>query len=491
MTSYNLVNGEWAGQSDFVINYLLREKLGFSGLVMSDWWSINDCKALVNSGQDLEMPGGESMGKLKTYVENGEVDIKKIDQMCSRIIKTLAQMEYLDKPIKDTSYLNKFEAHEQVALQTAREGIVLLRNENDILPIAKGSEKKILLTGIYVDEVIYGGGSGAVKGYNHVTMLDALQKVYPNLDYKPEATDEDLKAADIVIVSVGTWDWEGCDRRFALSAEQEALVLKASQLNENTLVVVNSGGGIRMTDWNDVKGIVYNWYPGQIGNVALAEIFTGETNPSGKLPMTIEKEFKDSPAYGYIPESTEFLSDLEGYLDTSIDEPELNRWSYDISIDQAKDMLYDVEYKEGVLVGYRWHDTKNIAPLFPFGHGLSYTTFQLGDIQLSSNEIAKNELLKVTISVENTGKVAGATTVQLYVGEQKPTVTRPVKELKAFKKVSLKAGEKQSVEFFLDAAAFSYWNPDTKEWEINSGAFDLSVGQSSAAIEATKTVLIK
>jgi beta-glucosidase len=491
MTSYNLVNGEWAGQSEFVINYLLREQLGFSGLVMSDWWSINDCKALVNSGQDLEMPGGESMGKLKTYVENGEVDIKKIDTMCANIIKTLVQMEYLDKPIKDTSCLNNFAEHEQVALQTAREGIVLLRNNNDLLPIDKGTDKKILLTGIYVDEVIYGGGSGAVKGYNHVTMLEALQKVYPKLTYKPEASDDDFKNADIVMVSVGTWDWEGCDRRFALSSAQEALVQKASQLNSNTMVIVNSGGGIRMQDWNNVQAIVYNWYPGQIGNTALAEVLTGMTNPSGKLPMTIEKEFKDSPAYGYVPESTKFLSDLDGYLDTSVQEPELNRWSYDISIDDAKDLLYDVEYKEGVLVGYRWYDTKNIKPLFPFGHGLSYTSFQLENIQVSAKDIGKDDVLKVTLDVVNTGKVAGATTVQLYVGEQKPTVTRPTKELKAFQKVWLKAGERKSVDLLLDATAFSYWNPTTKVWDINAGMFDLFIGQSVVDIAMQKTVAVQ
>ena len=491
MTSYNLINGEWAGQSDFVINHLLRDELGFSNLVMSDWWSINDCKALINSGQDLEMPGGESMTNLKSYIENGEVAIEKIDLMCTRIIKTLAQMNFLDAPIKDKSYFEKFDQHEQVALQTAREGIVLLRNENNVLPITKDSDKKILLTGIYIDEIIYGGGSGEVKGYNKVTMLDALQKVYPNLTYKSEATDEDLKGADVVIVSVGTWDWEGCDRRFALTTEQEALVQKASTLNNNTIVIVNSGGGIRMNDWNHVKAIVYNWYPGQIGNVALAEVLTGVTNPSGKLPVTIEKEFSDSPAYGYVSEETSFLSDHKKYLDTSIPESELNRWSFDTSIDEAKDLLYDVEYKEGVLVGYRWYDTKNITPLFPFGHGLSFTTFKLDDVQLSSNEIAKSETLKVTVEVENTGKVNGATTIQLYVGEEKATIIRPVKELKAFKKVWLKAGEKKSIDLYLEQDAFSYWSPHTKKWETNAGKFNIYIGQSSAAIEVETKVTVR
>jgi beta-glucosidase len=488
MTSYNLVNGKWAGQSEYVINYLLRDQLGFNNLVMTDWRSVNDVKQLVKSGQDLEMPGGDSMGELKTYIEKGEVDIKDIDRMCTRIIKTLAQMNYLDTTIKDTNYLRKFEEHEEVALNTAREGIVLLRNQNNLLPIKEGTKKNILITGTYVTENVYGGGSGRVKGYDIITIIEALKKVYPNITYKEKATDEDIKSADYVMVSVGTFDYEGCDRHFSLQKEQEELVQKAASLNANTIVIVNSGGAIRMTDWQKVKAIIYNWYPGQIGNVALAEILTGKTNPSGKLPMSIEKEFKDSPGNGYLPEGAKFICDIDGYLD--INNTEIDRWSYDINIKNAADSIYDVNYNEGVLVGYRWYDTKNIEPLFPFGYGLSYTNFELRNSIISSVEISKKETLKVSVDVANVGDIAGATVVQLYVSEKNPTVIRPLKELKAFNKVFLEAGESKTVNLYLKKEAFAFWSEDSMQWEVNEGEFEILLGQSSRDISSTLKVII-
>lgn len=491
MTSYNQVNGEWAGQSDFVINYLLRDQLGFKNLVMTDWWSVNDAEALVKSGQDLEMPGGESMGDLKKLVSEGQVDEKNIDRMVISIVKTITQMGFLDHPIKDTTFLKNFDQHEQVALKTAREGIVLLRNKNQFLPIPESSTKNILITGMFVTENIYGGGSGEVDGYNIVSILDALSQVYPNITYKEYATEEELKQADIVMVNVATWDYEGSDRHFAISEEQEVLVQLASKTNPNTMVIVSSGGGIRMTDWNNVKAIVYNWYPGQIGNVALAEVLTGKTNPSGKLPMTIEKEFADSPAFGYLPEGAKFMCDHPSYFDIHAPKSEINRWSLDTGIGEAPNKLYDVEYKEDVLVGYRWYDTKQIEPLFPFGFGLSYTNFTMKALQLSSSEITKDQTLKVMVKVTNTGDLAGATVVQVYVGEKMPTLARPVKELKAFQKVMLNAGESKIVELELEKQAFAFWNPETKEWTVNNGEFDIYVGESSKDISAIKTVEMK
>jgi len=491
MTSYNQINGEWAGQSDYVINNLLRDQLGFKNLVMTDWWSVNDSEKLVKSGQDLEMPAGESMTELKSLVESGKVEERYIDGMCINIVKTLAKVGYLDRPIKDEKYFDNFEKHVQVALNTAREGIVLLRNENNTLPIAKGSEKNILITGMFVERNIYGGGSGEVAGYDIVTMMDALEAVFPNISYKEYATEEELKQADVVMVNAVTWDYEGSDRPFVISERQEALVQLAAKANSNTVVIVSSGGGIRMTDWINVKAILYNWYPGQIGNQALAEVLTGETNPSGKLPMTIEKEFKDSPAYGYRPEGEAFLCEHESYFDMDAPQSVINRWSFDTSIQEAPSQLYDVNYDEGVLVGYRWYDTKNIEPLFPFGFGLSYTDFSFSEAKLSSKEINKDETLRVSVKVSNTGQQVGATVVQLYVSEKKPTDVRPVKELKAFKKVMLEAGESQIVDLFLDKEAFAFWNSETKAWTVNSGEFEILIGQSSRDINSKITLVVK
>jgi beta-glucosidase len=491
MTAYNQVNGEWAGQSEYVINDLLRGQLGFDNLVMTDWWSVTDVKALVRSGQDLEMPGGESMTKLKNYIENGEVDIKHIDRMCTSIIKTITQMGYLDHPIKDEKYLEKFDEHEQVALQTAREGIVLLRNEDDILPVAENTDKNILITGMYVDQNIFGGGSGQVEGYNTVTIIDALSKVYPNLRHKPQASDADIKNADIVIVSVGTFDWEGCDRHFAISPEQEELVLKASELNPNTIVIVNSGSGIRMTDWNDVKAIVYNWYPGQTGNTALAEILTGKTNPSGKLPMTIEKEFKDSPAYGYLPEDAKFQCDDEGYLDPNTPDSVINRWSYDISIQNAPKHLYDVKYDEGILVGYRWYDTKKIDPLFWFGHGLSYTSFKINNVEADKTSYTQNDAIKLTLEVSNTGDRDGTEVIQIYAHDNKASVMRPEKELTAFKKISLKAGETKRITIEFPASNMAFYDVNKDAWNLEAGKYKILAGNASNNIAETAEINVK
>ena len=247
-------------------------------------------------------------------------------------------------------------------------------------------------------------------------------------------------------------------------------------------MIVSSEGGIRMTDWTDVKAILYNWYPRQIGNIALAEVLSGQTNPSGKLPMTIEKEVKDFPAYGYRPADAKFLCEHPSYFDMDAPKAVIDRWSFDTSIQEAPDQLYDVNYDEGVLVGYRWYDTKNIEPLFPFGFGLSYSSFIISDAQLSSSKITKEETIKVSVKLSNTGTQAGATVAQLYVSEKKPTDIRPIKELKAFKKVMLEAGESKVIDLYLDKAAFAFWNSETKSWTVNSGEFEIMIGQSSRDI---------
>lgn len=490
MTSYNQVNGEWAGQSKYVINYLLRDQLGFENLVMTDWWSVNDAKKVVESGQDLEMPGGESMTHLKELVETGDVNEKDIDRMVLSILKTIIQMGFLDRPMKDTKYLNNFDQHVEVALNTAREGIVLLRNEGEILPIKPESEKNILITGLFVERNIYGGGSGEVDGFDMISIKDALSQVYPNISYREYATEEELKQADIVMVNVATFDYEGSDRHFALSEEQENLVQRASNANPNTIVIVNSGGGIRMTDWKDVKAIIYNWYPGQTGNQALAEIISGQTNPSGKLPMTIEKEFSDSPAFGYLPEDAVFLCDHPHYFDLDAPSDVINRWSLDIGIGAASKHLYNIHYDEGVLVGYRWYDTKKIEPLFPFGFGLSYTTFEIGEVQLSATEISDKDNLNLNINIRNTGEQKGATVVQIYVGEDKPGIIRPVKELKAFQKVSIEPGESQNITLTLGKNAFAFWDEGSKNWKVNKGDYTLFIGESSRDIEELKTITL-
>ena len=304
MTSYNQINGEWAGQSRTVITDLLRNQLGFKWLVMTDWWSVWDAEKIIKSGQDLEMPGEKYLkADAERLLKAGKVSEAEIDRMVKSILRTEIAMGLHDRPVKDSYFLGRFAEHEKVALQTGREAVVLLKNTNGILPLRKDASGKILFTGKFAEELPRGGGAADVEGYDSVTLLAALQATYgERLEYVKEPSDEQIKAAQVVLLSTGTKDSEGWDRPFAMPEADENAVRRVVGLNPRTVVIVNSGGGVQMTGWNDqAAAIVYAWYPGQAGNTALAEILSGDVNPSGKLPITIEKRFEDSPAFGYLP----------------------------------------------------------------------------------------------------------------------------------------------------------------------------------------------
>jgi beta-glucosidase len=280
-----------------------------------------------------------------------------------------------------------------------------------------------------------------------------------------------LQKADVVVVATGTYDSEGTERPFEMNEEDEALVRMACAANKNVIVLVLSGSGVNMSAWNDkASAIIYGWYPGQSGMQAIADIMVGKLNPSGKLPATIEKSFKDSPAYGMIPNGLT-LKSVKGNPNGLWFAPR----------------TYDVEYKESVLVGYRWYEAKGIEPLYPFGFGLSYTTFEFGKAK-AAKQITAEVPLKVTVRVSNTGKMAGSEVVQLYVSENNPTVLRPKKELKAFKKVHIEAGKSTTVTFELKHSDLAFWNDKTHAWEVNKGGYTLHIGNSSANIAQTLVV---
>ncbi|MGD0036762.1 MAG: glycoside hydrolase family 3 C-terminal domain-containing protein, partial [Bacteroidota bacterium] len=371
MTSYNLLNGEWCGQSNYAIDTVLRKQLGFKWLVMTDWWSVYDGEKLVKSGQDLEMPYTVALANAQKLLQESKVKIEDINRMVKSILRTYYSMKLHEQkklPSNDVMY----DRHEQIALQTAREGIVLLKNENNILPL-KDHSQKILLTGDFVEKIAGGGGSAEVIGYNQRLMVDELKKEFGNkIVFMKSPSLEQIHSADVVLCNVGTLDSEGWDRLFELPEDQENRVQQCVKNNSNTIVIVTSGSGIKMTNWNDnAKGIIYAWYVGQNGNTALAEIISGKTNPSGKLPITIEKDFKDSPGYGYIPEG-------ESLYKTWNEKEEKIR------------PVYDIHYNEGIFSGYRWYEKNGIAPLYPFGYGLSYTNFEYNDLKVSSDVIQEN-----------------------------------------------------------------------------------------------------
>lgn len=462
MTSYNLVNGEWCGQSDEVINGLIRRDMGFKGGVMSDWRSTYNYKKVILSGQNIEMPGSDdtiTRGSLDQYMMNGEITEKDIENMIRPLIATCFAFNLYDREAYDPTLIDTFPVHAANSYKVAAEGTVLLKN-NGILPLVPGKVSNVLVCGQFLDVMPRGLGSGKVDGYDNITLREALTKTYGDaVTFVKNPTEEQLKAASKVIVSCGTIDSESYERPFALTPENDALVMKALKANANTVVLVNSGSGIRMTDYEPLAAaIIYGWYPGQAGMTALADIISGKVNPSGKLPMSIEREFADSPSFKDIP------------ADAKLGERNTEEWNKPI---------LTADYCEGVFVGYRWFQKKDIKPLYPFGFGLSYTTFAIGKPELSSTVITDGHPIKVRVPVTNKGRKDGAEVVQLYIGEDNPTVDRPAKELKAFAKVNVPAGKKAYAELEVKASDLRFWDVESHSWKVNTGAYTLWIGNSS------------
>ncbi len=477
MTSYNLVNGEWAGQSKYVITDLLRGRLGFDGLVMSDCKSVYDWKKIVLSGLNVEMPGEEYFyvkESVDDLLAKGELTEKNIDDMIRPMIAACIRFGLYDDIEKGERCKKELAAampaHLDVACRTAAEGTVLLAN-NGILPLA--TDRRILLTGRWAKKNPQGGGSSKVKGYDIVTFADALKESFGDaFEIVEKPTAGQLEAADVVICATGTCDSEGAERPFAMEKKDEALVRSAVAHNPRTVVVVNSGSGIDMSAWADkAAAILYGWYPGQNGYKAIRDIIIGKVNPSGKLPVTLERSFADSPGRNTVPEGADIIL-AKGNPNEKFFYP----------------FTYDVHYDESILVGYRWYETKGIAPLFPFGYGLSYTSFTLTDPKILSRgkvkTITEEKPLKIAVVLTNTGSREGSEVVQLYVSEKNPTVLRPKKELKAFRKVTLEPGRKQVVVFELDRSALGFWDETTHDWKVNAGEYIVSLGTSSADIAA-------
>lgn len=464
MTSYNQVNGEWAGQNSYLINELLRGELGFRGCVMSDWSSVYDTEKVVKNGVNTEMPGRkELLSEVKTLLAAGRITEEDIDRMIRPSIATGIAFELYERKKYLPEWLDKYPQHEQTAYDVAAEGIVLLKN-NGILPLRTG--RKILLAGRFLHEVPRTGdnpaASAAVKGYNNVTLAEAMYDMNGDaLSIVEQPTAAQLVAADVVLVSAGTIDMESFERPFALPRQEEQLIRMAVEANPNTIVLVNSGSGVRMTSWNDkAAAVIYGWYPGQNGMKAIVDMLFGQLNPSGKLPMSIEREFKDSPAKNTMPAGAEFYHEAYRAYNENL-----------ISV-------YDVNYDESVWVGYRWYDLKAIRPLYPFGFGLSYTTFALSRPRIQ----AAHHSAKIQVVLTNTGERKGSEVVQLYISEKNPAVPRPEKELKAFRKVELESGKKTSVEFELNRQDLAVWDVNSHGWKVNPGEYVIGIGTSSADI---------
>jgi len=458
MSSYNLLNGEWAGQSHPVITEILRNEMGFKWLVMTDWRAVYNGVKVAQSGTDLEMPEGAELEKNRAEL----VGTPEIDRMALSILRTGIASGIYEMLSRDTlrkpTLWEKLPEHAELARQVNHEGIVLLKN-NGILPLQDATPAHILVTGNNAERrFLTVVGSGRVNGYNPVLYAEEITKRFPDSQVivTNAPHDELIQQSDLVLVFAGfEREGEGNDRTFLL--DDNDLIARSVALNSNTIVTITTGGAVG-TDWhNEAAAILQAAMGGQTAAPALADILTGVVNPSGKLPYSFEKNFEHSPAFPV--EST-------------------GR----ILVDNIA--AYDHPYKEGIYVGYRWYDKKNIEPRYPFGHGLSYTTFSYTDLQVER----KGEQVLVHFTITNTGKRLGREIAQVYVSDPKASIERPPKELKSFQKVTLDPGESQPITITLDTRAFSYWCPEARDWVVSKGPFDIHVGASSRNIHLTSTI---
>ncbi|MFP4510160.1 MAG: beta-glucosidase family protein [Spirochaetota bacterium] len=458
MTAYNQLNGEYCGESRTAIQGLLRDRLGFAGLVMTDWGSVFDADRILDSGQDLEMPRGEVLRAQEQRLKGDP----RIREMATRVLAACTAMGFLEPSWgADPSLLHRMPLHEDVAYRTACEGTVLLQNTETTLPLPVEDSTPLLVTGNWATRTpLLAGGSGRVDGYNQTTFLEAINSVAVGRPVfhrdAPQATD--LKQVETAIVITGPdREGEGYDRPFELPERQNALIGQLTSSGVTVVVILVCGGGVGMPWQASVGAILHAFYPGQEGARAVAEILFGYVNPSGKLPFSIEQTFADSSAYGYIPDGHEpEEEDAHGPDDTEI---------------------FDIQYSDDVYVGYRWYDAKQIQPRFCFGHGLSYTSFRYGDLQVSEWTGGR---CTVRFSITNTGSRTGAEVAQLYVGPSpEKSDIRPVRELKGFERVVLEPGETAQLSLILTGRDFSYFDPEAAQWTLDFGEHALDIGGSS------------
>lgn len=608
MNSYNLVNGVHATQNGHLNNDILKRSWGFKGVLMSDWRSTYDAEAITRNGLDLEMPSGKFMNRenLLPLINNHSLPEEIINDKVRRILRSIFSYGFYDKEQLDSSLPLENPASDAVALNIARGGIVLLKNEQHLLPFNASKIKTLAVIGPNANNFVTGGGSSITSPFHSVSVVKGLQTLlgdqvqityipviadvsdfarhsvfythegssekglvaeyFSNIDLegspvgtrtetaiehlwkkapdvkdmpadsfsirwtgviRPEKTDvyrltvkgddgyrlfvdgqkvlddwEDHAAttrtsdmqleagkeykvrlefydrskdaeiafawyptasgmkeavaaaqkADAAIVCMGfnsKTEHEGGDRTFNLPPLQDSIINMIAAANSKTVVILNAGGNVHMQPWiNKIHALIHAWYPGQAGGTALAEILFGKTNPSGKLPASFEKEWKDNPVYN-------------SYYDSAHNK--------------------QVVYKEGIFIGYRYWDRASTQPQFPFGYGLSYTSFQYSHLQVTNAGKAGNPQIQVSFTITNTGAYAGAEVAQLYVHQQGCTTPRPEKELKGFAKVFLQKGETKTVTLTLGASALSYFT-EGNGFHYDPGMFDVLVGASSADI---------
>ncbi|MDD5951887.1 MAG: glycoside hydrolase family 3 C-terminal domain-containing protein [Bacteroidales bacterium] len=509
MAAYNLYRGQYLCSNERLLDDILRGEWGFDGAVISDWGGVHETDATVKYGVDLEFgtwTDGLTMGATNGYdayhlaapfregVKSGKYTMEQLDAKVRRVLRLIFRTAMNpDKPFGNIGS----EAHYAAARKIGADGTVLLKNDGNLLPI-KSDSKKILVVGENAIKMMtIGGGSSSLKAMHEIFAFDAIKEraAQDNIEVEyergyvgditgsyngvtspydlsdPRSAEELIadatakaKDADYVIFVGGlnksnNQDCEGTDRRsLSLPYDQDAVIEALVAVNPNVIVALVSGNAVAMPWVDSVPSIVQAWYGGSEAGHSLADVLFGDVNPSGKLPFTFPKQLSDSPAH---QDGLRFPVRGKNY------------------------------YNEGIFVGYRWFENKEIEPLFAFGHGLSYTTFEYGDVKASKTSIGENGSVKLTVPVKNVGSVAGAEVVQLYIRDVESSLPRPVKELKGFEKLYLEPGQSATVEFEISADALKFYDDSIADWKLEKGAFIALIGSASDDIRTSVQFAVK
>lgn len=476
MSAYPSVNGEFASQNKYLLTDILRNEWGFNGFVMSDWFAVKDVSKALNAGNDLIMPGGAKWGTsgetaddVLEALKNGKIKEEDIDKNIKSILKIVLKSLSFKGNVPSNS--PNLKENVEIVRQSAAEGMVLLKNEDKTMPF--DTSKKVALFGKNAfDYVTGGGGSSQVNAAYRVQLLEGLTntgyKVISEnngVKFAEGIKDSDLEIAvknsDIAVISIGRNSTEGNDNfTMETTKEETDLIKKVSEayhkMGKKVVVLLNIGAPIETEDWKDyADSILVTWQPGQEAGNAVADVISGKVNPSGKLTETFPVRYKDVPSYGNFP--------------------------------GTKTTVY---YGEGIYVGYRYYDTKDLKVQYPFGFGMSYTTFKYSNLKVDKNslDVTKNDKIKVTVDITNTGKIKGKETVQLYITQNISSIDRPEKELKGFGKVELAPNETKTVTMYIEKRDLSYYDVNVKDWVAEAGKYTIKVGASSRDIKLTTEI---
>lgn len=474
MNAYNLLNGTYCSENDRLQNKVLRDEWGFKGAVVSDWGAVNDRVAGLNAGNDLEMPssGGVNDAKIVEAVKCGVIDETTLDERVDKLIDIILKGAANKKP----GYKFDVKAHNLLSRQIAEQSMVLLKNDGNILPLKRVEGEYVAVIGAFADNPRYQGAGSSII---NPTMIDSGRRAFNNspisvkfadgYDRSGKRKNEDAyiteacnlaKNASKAVVFIGLTDdyeSEGFDRStMKLPDGHNRLVEAVSRVNDNVIVVLEGGSPVEMPWADDVKAILNAYLGGQSVAPAIVDVLTGKANPCGKLAETYPVCLKDTPTSFRYPDSKE-----------------------------------DVQYRESIFIGYRYYDKVERNVRFPFGFGLSYTSFEYSDIKLKKKNLTKGEGAKVTFTIKNTGDVAGSEIAQVYVAKPESKIFRAPKELKGFVKIHLEPGEEKKVTVELDDRAFAFWNTATEDWCVESGEYKILVGASSRDIRLEAAAKMK